>query len=81
MGIEDTVGKPSALPVGAIDPLAAELSRRISRLYPEILSNDIVHYVNANNLSVSGATKEYKEHMSENLQEPRESADNWFINE
>ncbi len=58
-----------------------ELSRRISHHFPENLGNVTVRYAAANNLSVTGASKEDKVRISEILQETWESADDWFINE
>ncbi|ADO48978.1 DNA damage-inducible protein I [[Enterobacter] lignolyticus] len=79
MRIEVTIAKTTALPAGAIDALANELSRRINNHFPEQDGQVTVRYASANNLSVIGGAKEDKDRISEILQETWESADDWFI--
>ncbi|ALR76340.1 DNA damage-inducible protein I [[Enterobacter] lignolyticus] len=79
MRIEVTIAKTTALPAGAIDALANELSRRINNYFPEQDGQVTVRYASANNLSVIGGAKEDKDRISEILQETWESADDWFI--
>ncbi|MEZ2603002.1 DNA damage-inducible protein I [Kluyvera intermedia] len=79
MRIEVTVAKTTALPVGALDALADELSRRINDQFPERGGSVSVRYAANNNLSVIGGIKEDKDRITEILQETWESADDWFI--
>ncbi|KGB00181.1 DNA damage-inducible protein I [Leclercia sp. UBA1284] len=79
MRIEVTIARTTAMPVGALDALAGELSRRINDSFPERDGAVTVRYAAANNLSVLGGAKEDKERISEILQETWESADDWFI--
>ncbi|MBV8043767.1 DNA damage-inducible protein I [Pluralibacter sp.] len=79
MRIEVTIARTTALPAGAIDALANELSRRIHNHFPEQDGQVSVRYASANNLSVIGGAKEDKDRISEILQETWESADDWFI--
>lgn len=81
MRIEVTIAKTTALPAGALDALAGELSRRINETFPEQNGNVTVRYATANNLSVLGGAKDDKDRISEILQETWESADDWFITE
>ena len=78
MRIEVTVAKTTALPAGALDALAGELSRRINDQFPDSGGTVSVRYAANNNLSVIGGIKEDKD-RSEILQETWESADDWFI--
>ena len=61
MRIEVTIAKTTALPPGAIDALADELSRRIHDQYPDSAGRVSVRYAASNNLSVIGGIKEDKE--------------------
>lgn len=79
MRIEVTVAKTTALPPGALDALADELSRRINNQFPDRGGAVSVRYAASNNLSVIGGIKEDKDRISEILQETWESADDWFI--
>ncbi|WP_370977155.1 DNA damage-inducible protein I [Enterobacter ludwigii] len=79
MRIEVTIAKTTVLPVGALDALAGELSRRINNTFPESDGAVTVRYAAANNLSVIGGAKEDKARITEILQETWESADDWFI--
>ncbi len=79
MRIEVTIARTTAMPAGALDALAGELSRRINDSFPERDGAVTVRYAAANNLSVLGGAKEDKERISEILQETWESADDWFI--
>ena len=79
MRIEVTVAKTTALPAGALDALAGELSRRINDQFPDSGGTVSVRYTANNNLSVIGGIKEDKDRISEILQETWESADDWFI--
>ncbi|WEJ85943.1 DNA damage-inducible protein I [Kluyvera intermedia] len=79
MRIEVTVAKTTALPVGALDALADELSRRINDQFPDRGGSVSVRYAANNNLSVIGGIKEDKDRITEILQETWESADDWFI--
>lgn len=79
MRIEVTVAKTTALPAGALDALAGELSRRINDQFPDSEGTVSVRYAANNNLSVIGGIKEDKDRISEILQETWESADDWFI--
>ncbi|MCU6664063.1 DNA-damage-inducible protein I [compost metagenome] len=79
MRIEVTVARTTALPAGALDALASELSRRINESFPESNGAVTVRYAGANNLSVIGGAKDDKARISEILQETWESADDWFI--
>ncbi|MDK9363794.1 MULTISPECIES: DNA damage-inducible protein I [Lelliottia] len=81
MRIEVTIAKTTALPAGALDALAGELSRRINETFPDQNGNVTVRYATANNLSVLGGAKDDKDRISEILQETWESADDWFITE
>ncbi|MDI3362457.1 DNA damage-inducible protein I [Lelliottia sp. V106_10] len=81
MRIEVTIAKTTALPAGALDALAGELSRRINESFPDQNGNVTVRYATANNLSVLGGAKDDKDRISEILQETWESADDWFITE
>lgn len=78
MRIEVTIARTTAMPAGALDALAGELSRRINDSFPERDGAVTVRYAAANNLSVLGGAKEDKERISEILQETWESADDWF---
>ena len=78
MRIEVTIAKTTALPPGAIDALADELSRRIHDQFPDSAGRVSVRYAASNNLSVIGGIKEDKDRISEILQETWESADDWF---
>lgn len=79
MRIEVTIAKTTALPAGALDALADELSRRINNQFPDSGGTVSVRYAASNNLSVIGGIKEDKDRISEILQETWESADDWFI--
>ena len=79
MRIEVTVAKTTALPAGALDALADELSRRINYQFPDRGGSVSVRYAANNNLSVIGGIKEDKDRITEILQETWESADDWFI--
>lgn len=79
MRVEVTIARTTAMPAGALDALAGELSRRINDSFPERDGAVTVRYAAANNLSVLGGAKEDKERISEILQETWESADDWFI--
>ncbi|MEZ2583493.1 MULTISPECIES: DNA damage-inducible protein I [Kluyvera] len=79
MRIEVTVAKTTALPAGALDALADELSRRINDQFPDRGGSVSVRYAANNNLSVIGGIKEDKDRITEILQETWESADDWFI--
>ncbi|BBQ84394.1 MULTISPECIES: DNA damage-inducible protein I [Enterobacteriaceae] len=79
MRIEVTIAKTTALPAGALDALANELSRRINSQFPDRDGAVSVRYAANNNLSVIGGIKEDKDRISEILQETWESADDWFI--
>ena len=79
MRIEVTVAKTTALPAGALDALAGELSRRINDQFPDSGGTVSVRYAANNNLSVIGGIKEDIDRISEILQETWESADDWFI--
>lgn len=79
MRIEVTIARTTAMPAGALDALAGELSRRINHTFPERDGAVTVRYAAANNLSVIGGAKEDKDRISEILQETWESADDWFI--
>ena len=81
MRIEVTIAKTTALPAGALDALAGELSRRINETFPDQNGNVTVRYATVNNLSVLGGAKDDKDRISEILQETWESADDWFITE
>lgn len=78
MRIEVTIAKTTALPPGAIDALAQELSRRVCDDYPHSEGKISVRYATANSLTVFGAGNEDKDRVSEILQETWESADDWF---
>ncbi|MFC3395263.1 DNA damage-inducible protein I [Brenneria rubrifaciens] len=79
MRVEITLSKSSPLPTGALEALRRELAQRIHRHYPDTPVQ--VRYAGVNNLSVLGANKNDKDHISEILQETWESADDWFTPE
>ncbi|MFY0402291.1 DNA damage-inducible protein I [Pantoea dispersa] len=79
MRVEITVAKTQPLPAGALDALSAELTRRISRDFPDDNHHVKVRYAGGNRLSVFGGCKESRDRISDILQETWESADDWFI--
>jgi len=79
MRVEITVAKTQPLPAGALDALSAELTRRISRDFPDDDHHVKVRYAGGNQLSVFGGGKDTRERISDILQETWESADDWFI--
>ncbi|NIF20520.1 MULTISPECIES: DNA damage-inducible protein I [Pantoea] len=78
MRVEITVAKTQPLPPGALEALSQELERRLLRQFPESDHRVSVRYASSNQLSVLGASKEDREHVSDLLQETWESADDWF---
>ncbi|SFM91558.1 DNA-damage-inducible protein I [Izhakiella capsodis] len=79
MRIEITVAKISPLPIGAMEALSAELSRRIKASFPDSTNSISLRYASSNNLTVMGADKQTRDKINEILQETWESADDWFF--
>ncbi len=79
MRVEITVAKTKPLPDGALDALSAELTRRITRDFPDDNHHVKVRYASGNQLSVFGGCKESRDRITDILQETWESADDWFI--
>lgn len=79
MRVEITVAKTQPLPDGALDALSAELTRRITRDFPDDNHHVHVRYAGGNQLNVFGGCKASRERISDILQETWESADDWFI--
>lgn len=79
MRVEITIDKTKPLPVGAIEALTNELSKRVNHHFPDTRVQ--IRYASANGLSVFGGSKTDKNQIEEILQETWESADEWFMAE
>lgn len=76
MRIEVTLDKSKPLPVGAIEALTGEFSKRLQHRFPGAKVQ--IRYAGANGLTVLGGAKTDKNQIEEILQETWESADDWF---
>ncbi|CAM3483225.1 DNA damage-inducible protein I [Rouxiella silvae] len=81
MRIEVCIDRTKPLPIGALEALSGELSKRINKQFSETQNSVQVRYAGANNLSVLGGAKTDKDIIEEILQETWESADDWFSTE
>ena len=81
MRVEVTIDKTKPLPVGALDALSGELSKRINKQFSDRENKIQVRYAGANSLSVLGGAKTDRDLIEEILQETWESADDWFSNQ
>jgi len=79
MRVEVMIDKTTKLPLGAVEALSGELSKRINQQFPDTVVQ--VRLAGANGLTVLGGAKTDKDIISEILQETWESADDWFATE
>ncbi len=78
MRIEVCIDRTKPLPVGALEALSGELSKRINKKFSDTDNSVYVRYAGANSLTVMGGAKTDKDLIEEILQETWESADDWF---
>ena len=76
MKIEITIDRTKKLPDGAVPALEKELLRRITQIYSDCKLT--IRRAAADGLSILGGEKGDKQRIEEILQEPWESADDWF---
>lgn len=69
MRVEVTIDKTKPLPVGALDALSGELSKRINKQFTDRENKVQVRYAGANSLSVLGGAKTDRDLIEEILQE------------